>query len=218
MKPRQSRLPAKLPTNGDLEALVARLPVDSGYCKAAPGHPFHGPYHDEEYGFRATEDSVIFERLTLEVFQAGLSWLICLKKRPGFRKAFAGYDIDRVAAFGEPEIANLLTRPEIIRHRGKIEATIHNARELRRLRDDHGTLVRWLDDIHPAPLAHWQKLMRKRFKFAGPEVVREFLASLGYLPDAHGTACPTFKRTIALGAPWAERPDSSLADHMLSTP
>lgn len=200
-------------TTSEFDALAARLPADAGYCKVAPGHPFHGPYHDDEYGFRATDDSVIFERLTLEVFQAGLSWLICLKKRPGFRTAFAGYDIDRVADFKEQEIAELLTRAEIIRHRGKIQATIHNACELRDLRDHHGTLVQWLDSNHPASLAHWQRMMRKRFKFAGPEVVREFLASLGYLPDAHGTACPTFRRVIDQRAPWATTPDSCLADH-----
>lgn len=201
-------------TSTEFEALVARLPSEQGYCKAAPGHPFHGPYHDDEYGFPATKDATIFERLTLEVFQAGLSWLICLKKRPGFQAAFAGYDIDRVAGFDEPEIADLLSRTEIVRHRGKIHATIHNARALRDLRNHHGSLVGWLDSIHPAPLAQWQHLMKKQFKFAGPEVVREFLASLGYLPDAHGTTCPAFRRAIEQQAPWASIPDSCLADHL----
>lgn len=198
-----------------LKQLEALLPAETGYCRAAPGHPFHGPYHDDEYGFRVTGDAAIFERLTLEVFQAGLSWLLCLKKRAGFSHAFAEFDIDRVAQFGEEEIQNLLTRPAIIRHRGKIAATIHNARQLQELRGSHGSLVNWLDSNHPSSLASWQKLMRKRFKFAGPEVVREFVASLGYLPDAHGTVCPAYHRAIDLGAPWAAIPALCLGDHLL---
>ena len=88
------------------------------YCDIAPGHPFHGPYHDEEYGFPVRDDDRLFERLVLEINQAGLSWLTILKKRENFRKAFAGFDIDTVATMGEADIERMLQDAGIIRHRG----------------------------------------------------------------------------------------------------
>jgi DNA-3-methyladenine glycosylase I len=83
--------------------------MSAAYCLAAPGDPLHGPYHDQEYGFPAEEDAVLFERLVLEINQAGLSWLTVLKKREAFRRAFAGFEIDRVAGFGEADMARLLS-------------------------------------------------------------------------------------------------------------
>ena len=77
------------------------------YCDLAPGHPFHGPYHEREYGFPIRDDNKLFERLILEINQAGLSWLTVLKKRAAFRRAFDGFDVDRVAAYGDSEIARL---------------------------------------------------------------------------------------------------------------
>src|SRR5215472_12050658 len=109
------------------------------YCAAAPGHPFHGPYHDTEYGFPAQADEVLFERFILEINQAGLSWLTILKKRDAFTKAFAGWDIDRVARFGPREVERLLGDAGIIRNRLKIEAAIANARRIRELRNSHGS-------------------------------------------------------------------------------
>src|SRR5262252_6815777 len=107
------------------------------YCDAAPGHPIHGPYHDTEYGFPSRDDSVLFERIVLEINQAGLSWLTILNKRAAFRVAFADFTVDRVAAFRQDNIDRLLADSGIIRNRLKIEATIENARRIRELRASH---------------------------------------------------------------------------------
>ena len=100
------------------------------YCDIATGHPFHGPYHDEEYGFPVADDDALFERLVLEINQAGLSWLTILKKRENFRAAFAGFDIDRVARFTPKQRERLMTDEGIIRNRLKIDAAIENARRM----------------------------------------------------------------------------------------
>src|SRR6516165_2401463 len=100
----------------------------SAYCRFAPGDPVHGLYHDTEYGFPTEEESVLFERLMLEINQAGLSWATILRKRPTFRAAFADFAVDRVAAFGPAEFERLLADPGIIRNRLKVEAAVDNAR------------------------------------------------------------------------------------------
>src|SRR5438034_5390639 len=102
----------------------------SAYCLAAPSHPWHGPYHELEYGFPADDEAVLFERLTLEINQAGLSWLTVLRKRPAFRAAFADFAVDRVAGFGAAETARLLGDAGIVRNRQKIAAVIANARRI----------------------------------------------------------------------------------------
>ncbi len=172
------------------------------YCAAAPGHPFHGPYHDTEYGFPSSEERVLFERLTLEIFQAGLSWLTVLKKRAAFAEAFAGFDLDRVAGFSKRDIARLLADPGIIRNRLKIEATIENAKRLQQLRESHGSFAGWLDAHHPLSKEEWVKLFRKTFRFTGGEIVGEFLMSLGYLPGAHEAHCPIYPLVLARKPPW----------------
>src|SRR5271170_4652713 len=98
--------------------------MSAAYCLAAPSHPLHGPYHDMEYGFPAADEAVLFERLTLEINQAGLSWLTVLKKRAAFRAAFAEFAVDRVAEFGATEVERLMTDPGIVRNRQKIEAVV----------------------------------------------------------------------------------------------
>ncbi|AWK85783.1 DNA-3-methyladenine glycosylase I [Azospirillum thermophilum] len=174
------------------------------YCDAAPGHPFHGPYHDGEYGFPSSDDRVLFERLVLEINQAGLSWLTILKKRAAFRAAFDGFDVDRVAAYGEAERARLLADPGIIRNRLKIDAAIDNARRIQALRDTHGSFDGWLRAHHPLSKAEWVKLFKRSFRFTGGEIVGEFLMSLGYLPGAHQPGCPAFRRVEELSPPWME--------------
>lgn len=174
----------------------------STYCRIAPGHPIHGPYHDTEYGFPQRDETVLFERLGLEIFQAGLSWELILKRRPGLAAAFAGFDVDRVAAFGPADIARLLADPAIIRNRAKVEALIANAQVLQGLRDSHGGFAAWLDAHHPRERADWVKLFRKTFRFTGPEVVGEFLMSTGYLPGAHAPDCPVSARIAAVRPPW----------------
>jgi DNA-3-methyladenine glycosylase I len=174
----------------------------SGYCDAAPGHPFHGPYHDREYGFPIAEEAALFERLVLEINQAGLSWLTVLKKREAFRAAYAGFDVDRVAGFGTRDKARLLDDPGIIRNRLKIEAAIENARRIQAIRDSHGSFAGWLEAHHPLPKADWVKLFRKTFRFTGGEIVGEFLMSIGYLPGAHRPGCPVYKRIAKLKPAW----------------
>ena len=174
----------------------------SGYCDIAPGHPLHGPYHDHEYGFPQREEAALFERLLLEINQAGLSWETMLRKRDGFRAAYSGFDVDRVARYGERDRARLLADPGIIRNRLKVEAAIHNARIIRQLRDTHGGFAAWLDAHHPLPKAEWVKLFKKTFRFTGGEITGEFLMSLGYLPGAHRQDCPAYRRAAKQRPPW----------------
>src|SRR5262245_698017 len=174
----------------------------SEYCRIAPGHEFHGPYHDREYGFPTDDDRVLFERLVLEINQAGLSWLLMLKKREGFRHAFASFDIDRVAAFGDADRARLISDPGIVRNRLKVGAAIENARRLQGLRRSHGSFAAWIAAHHPRSKEEWVKLFRQTFTFMGGEVVGEFLTSIGYLPGAHAADCPVQRRILKLRPPW----------------
>ena len=176
--------------------------ANPGYCDAAPGHPFHGPYHDSEYGFPVGDETALFERLALEINQAGLSWLTILKKRAAFRAAFGGFEVDRVAAYGEAERARLLADADIIRNRLKIDAVIENARRVQALRRTHGSFAGWLDAHHPLSRDQWVKLFKKTFLFTGGEIVGEFLMSTGYLPGAHRPDCPVHARILALDPPW----------------
>ena len=178
----------------------------SHYCDSAPGHPQHGPYHDTEYGFPARDDAVLFERLVLEINQAGLSWLTILKKRDAFKAAYAGFDVDRVAGFGERDRARLLADAGIIRNRLKVNAAIENAKRVQSLRDRHGGFAGWLDRHHPLPKDEWVKLFRKTFLFTGGEITGEFLMSLGYIPGAHRMDCPVMKEIIKHKPPWQAAP------------
>lgn len=177
----------------------------TSYCDIAPGDPFHGPYHDREYGFPLRDDDELFERLVLEINQAGLSWLTILKKREGFRAAYDGFEIARVARYGETERQRLLADAAIIRNRLKVDATIENARRILALQKSHGSFAAWIDAHHPQDLAGWTKLMRATFKFTGGEIVREFLVSTGYLPGAHVDTCPIYKRALAAKPAWARK-------------
>lgn len=177
----------------------------SSYCDVAPGHPFHGPYHDREYGFPIGNDDALFERLVLEINQAGLSWLTILKKREGFLAAYDGFDIRRVAGYGEAERQRLLNDAAIIRNRLKVDAAIDNARRILALQKAHGSFGAWLDAHHPQELEAWTKLMRGTFRFMGGEIVREFLVSTGYLPGAHRPECPAFERALAAKPAWARQ-------------
>lgn len=173
------------------------------YCDLAPGHPFHGPYHDREYGFPVGQDDALFERLVLEINQAGLSWLTVLKKREAFRRAFDRFAIDRVAEYGDAERARLLADAGIIRNRLKVEAAIHNAGVVLGLAADHGSFHAWLARHHPLSHADWVRLFKRTFRFTGPEITGEFLMSTGYLPGAHRDDCPVQARILAADPPWA---------------
>lgn len=175
----------------------------SGYCRIAPGHPFHGPYHDREYGFPVTDEAALFERLALEMNQAGLSWLTILKKRERFREAFRGFDPERVARFGARDRARLLADEGIIRNRAKIDAVIENARRLLALRADYGSFRVWLDAHHPRSKPEWVRLFKKQFLFTGGEITGSFLMSTGYLRGAHARSCPVYARILRRRPPWA---------------
>lgn len=176
----------------------------SGYCDTAPGHPVHGPYHDGEYGFPQRDEAALFERLVLEINQAGLSWETILKKRAGFRRAYHGFDVDRIARYGARDRARLLADPGIIRNRLKVDAAIHNAGVVQAMRATHGGFAQWLDaharrdDGTLRPKADWVALFKRTFRFTGGEITGEFLMSLGYLPGAHRADCPVARRLAKL--------------------
>ncbi len=175
----------------------------TSYCDFAPGDPLHRPYHDTEYGFPARDEAVLFERLILEINQAGLSWGLMLKKREGFRAAYDGFDVETVAGYGERDVARLLADPGIIRNRLKVAAAVHNAGVILGLRDSHGGFAAWLDAHHPLDKADWVKLFKKTFRFTGGEITGEFLMSLGYLPGSHREDCPVYAQILKLSPPWA---------------
>ena len=172
------------------------------YCRAAIGDALHGPYHDEEYGFPVETDAALFERLVLEINQAGLSWATILRKRAGFRQAYRGFDIDAVAAFDQSDVARLLADASIIRNRLKVAAAIENARRLQTIRDRDRSFRAWLDRHHPRTKPEWVKLFKSTFKFTGGEITGEFLLSTGYLAGAHHIHCPVAKLVIARKPAW----------------
>jgi DNA-3-methyladenine glycosylase I len=172
------------------------------YCTIAPGHPLHGPYHDREYGFPVSDESSLFERLVLEINQAGLSWTTILAKRQNFRAAYDNFKVDRVANYALNERTRLLTDAGIVRNRLKIDAAIENARRIRDLRSTYGSFAAWLASHHPLSRPEWVKLFKKTFAFTGGEITGEFLLSIGYLPGAHEQGCPVYVRIARLKPPW----------------
>ena len=188
----------------------------SSYCDVAPGHEWHGPYHDSEYGFPLRGDAELFERLILEINQAGLSWLTILKKREAFRAAYRGFDPAAVARFGARDVRRLMAEAGIIRNRLKIEAAIANAQTVLALATSHGSFAAWLDGHltvdgktqrrkgakRVRSKEEWVDLFKRTFRFTGGEIVGEFLLSTGYLPGAHRTTCPVYARVLAAGPPY----------------
>ncbi len=179
--------------------------MGDSYCDIAPGHEWHGHYHDEEYGFPLTDDAALFERLILEINQAGLSWLTILKKREAFRRAYGGFDPAVVAGYRARDRRRLLADAGIIRNRLKVDAAIANAGRILELRASHGSFAAWLDAHHPRPKDEWVKLFKRTFRFTGGEIVGEFLMSTGYLPGAHAPGCPVYRKILALDPMWARR-------------
>jgi DNA-3-methyladenine glycosylase I len=172
------------------------------YCDIAPGHQWHGPYHDREYGFPLVDDAALFERLMLEINQAGLSWLTILKKREAFRRAYGNFIPEIVAAYGARDRRRLLSDPGIVRNRLKVEAAILNAKTILELQNTHGSFAAWLRAHHPRPRDEWTKLFRNTFRFTGGEIVNEFLMSIGILPGAHQLSCPVYRQILELGPLW----------------
>ncbi len=169
----------------------------TSYCDYVLTHPqdaLNKAYHDTQYGFPVQEDALLFERLIFEINQAGLSWVTILKKAENFRRAYDGFDLDKVAAYGEADRLRLLEDAGIIRNRLKVNAAIENARRIVALREEYGSFKGWLEAHHPLPLEEWTRLFKKTFVFTGGEIVREFLVSTGYLPGAHDEDCPVYQR------------------------
>ncbi len=177
----------------------------STYCEYCNTHPedfYNHTYHNSQYGFPLEEDNLLFERLILEINQAGLSWITILKKADNFRHAYARFDIETVANFGEADRARLLGDAGIIRNRLKVNAAIENARRIRQIQMEVGSFQNWLDAHHPLSKDEWTKLFKKTFVFTGGEIVNEFLMSTGYLPGAHDETCPVFAIIQQQNPPW----------------
>lgn len=179
-------------------------------CFWCAGDPLYEAYHDEEWGRPSTDDRALFEKLCLEGFQAGLSWLTILRKREGFRRAFAGFDPFALARFGEADVARLLADPGIVRHRGKIEAAIANARAACAVIEREGSLAALLWRFAPDPARHRRperraelaartespqsralarELRARGFRFLGPVTVYAFMQAMGFVND-HLAGCP----------------------------
>jgi len=168
------------------------------WCGAAPEFL---EYHDVEWGFPVSDDQRLFEKLSLEGFQSGLSWRTILVKRENFRAAFADFDVDRVARFTERDVDRLLKNEGIVRHRGKIEAVINNARRAQELVKSEGSLAAyiWRYEVDPKQLAAPQtvstsaesialsKDLKKRgWKFVGPTTAYAFMQAMGLINDHVG--------------------------------
>ena len=160
-------------------------------------------YHDTEWGFPVADDQRLFEKLSLEGFQSGLSWRTILAKRENFRAAFRGFEIARVARFGARDVERLLGDAGIVRHRGKIEAVIHNARCAETLIGEEGSLARYVwryeeapratpevVSTSPASIAMSKDLKKRGWKFVGPTTVYAFMQAMGLVND-HAEGCVT---------------------------
>jgi DNA-3-methyladenine glycosylase I len=188
-----------LPVRGLVRGADGKLRCAWG---AAP--PEYAAYHDAEWGRPVSDDARLFEKVCLEGFQSGLSWLTILRKREAFRRAFAGFDLDRVARFGERDVARLLADEGIVRHRGKIEAAIANARRACALRDEFGSLAAYFWRFEPSRGARprrltWAVLRRmattpasvalskdlrgRGFGFVGPTTMYAFMQAVGIVND-----------------------------------
>ena len=175
------------------------------YCNSHPEDTFNKDYHDTQYGFPLDDDNLLFERLVLEINQAGLSWITILKKADNFRKAYRKFDIAKVAKFTEKDRARLLADAGIIRNKLKVNAAIVNAQKILELKKEYGSFKGWLDAHHSLTKDEWTKLFKRTFFFTGGEIVNEFLMSTGYLQGAHVKSCPTYKKVAALRPAWMHK-------------
>jgi DNA-3-methyladenine glycosylase I len=175
------------------------------YCISHPEDTFNKKYHDTQYGFPLKSDDELFERLVLEINQAGLSWITILKKAENFHKAYDGFKIEKIAKYTEKDRARLLADAGIIRNRLKVNAAIVNAQKILELKKEFGSFKNWLDANHPLTKEEWTKLFKRTFVFTGGEIVKEFLMSAGYLAGAHQPDCPIYKKVAALKPNWLDK-------------
>ncbi|KPD12267.1 DNA-3-methyladenine glycosylase I [Phaeobacter sp. 11ANDIMAR09] len=172
-------------------------------CAWSASAPEFDAYHDEEWGYPVGEDIRLFEKLCLESFQSGLSWRTILAKRENFRAAFCGFDWNRLATFDEGDVQRLLQDAGIIRHRGKIEATINNARRAQELVVEFGSLAAFFWSFEPDPegqpepqtqttsaesIALSKALKKRGWKFVGPTTAFAFMQAMGLIND-HAVGC-----------------------------
>lgn len=169
-------------------------------CAWGNGSTLYVAYHDEEWGRPVDDDRLLFEKLSLEGFQAGLAWITILRKREAFRQAFAGFDLEKVAAMGDVDIARLRENAGIVRHEGKIRSTINNARRALEVADEFGSLgaLVWSYEAEASPptvkpatvesVALAKDLKRRGFTFVGPTTVYAFMQAMGIVND-HGLEC-----------------------------
>lgn len=171
----------------------------SSYCEAVTlmdKNNLHRIYHDTAYGFPIDDDDELFERLVLEINQAGLSWSTILNKQQNFKKAYKNFNIKKVASFNEKDFERLMNDAGIIRNRLKINAAIENAKTLLQIQKDFGSFKKWIDHHHPKTKEEWIKIFKNTFRFTGGEIVNEFLMSTGYLPGAHIESCAVYKKIV----------------------
>jgi DNA-3-methyladenine glycosylase I len=179
-------------------------------CVWAANDPLYAAYHDREWGFPVADDQRLYEKICLEGFQAGLSWITILRKREAFRRAFSNFDPARVARMTEARIERLLADPGIVRHRGKIESAINNAARTLEIQREHGSLAAYLWRFAPAPrgrrtltyavlrtmttspesMALSRDLKKRGWTFVGPTTLYAFMQSVGFVND-HLDGCPT---------------------------
>ena len=196
--------------------MSATVPGPDGLprCRWCAAAPEFFRYHDEEWGFPVADDRRLFEKLCLESFQSGLSWRTILAKRERFREVFHGFDFDRMARFGECDVERLLADPGIVRHRGKIEAVIGNARCAGELVAAEGSLAAYVWRFEPAPealaapqtastsdasIALSKDLKRRGWRFVGPTTVYAFMQAMGLVND-HVEGCVVRERAEAARA------------------
>ena len=175
------------------------------YCNSHPEDTFNKNYHDMQYGFPLKDDDLLFERLVLEINQAGLSWITILKKADNFHKAYDDFKIEKIARYSEKDRARLLEDAGIIRNRLKVNAAIVNAQTILELRKGYGSFKGWLDANHPLTKDDWSKIFKKTFVFTGSEIVNEFLISTGYLPGAHQKNCSIYQKVAAQKPAWMRK-------------
>jgi len=192
------------------------FPVPDVRCRWCGEDPLYTAYHDAEWGFPVGDDRRLFEKICLEGFQSGLSWITILRKREAFREAFAGFEIDRVARMDARAVTGLLGNAAIVRHRGKIESTLNNARRARDLMDECGSLAAYFWRSEPAAATRPRKLTRavlaslttspesvalakdlkkRGWSFVGPTTIYAFMQAMGLVND-HEHDCATRARAL----------------------
>jgi DNA-3-methyladenine glycosylase I len=198
-------------------------PAPVNRCPWCGEDPLYVAYHDNEWGFPVADDHRLFEKICLEGFQSGLAWITILRKREAFREAFRGFDFERVARMGERDVAKLLGNAGIVRHRGKIESTINNAKRARELASEQGSLAAYFWRFEPRKSARPRRItaevlaamptspestalakdLKKRgWTFVGPTTTYAFMQAMGLVND-HLHGCATRKAVDGARAAFA---------------